>query len=169
MRRLAASLQIRSHAHFAKALLLSGRPLPPRTPTYGRLCEMLRRAILHTPQCDCVATSTSARMRAPKRARVECSGSGLAVVFPFPVFPLFPVSVADDHTRPANDDARSGGRCVALSPKYNNELASAYQLPEVSSRSRASSVRDSPVLPGAQTSLTFLSQKLAVCDGLKEH
>ena len=52
-------------------------------------CEMLRRAILHTT------------MRAPKRERVECSG--LAVVSPFPVFPLFPVSVANDHTRSASD------------------------------------------------------------------
>ena len=50
---------------------------------------------------------------------------------------------------------------MALSPKYNNEIASAYQLPAASSRSRASSARDSPVLSGSQNPLTFLSRKLA--------
>ena len=67
-------------------------------------CEMLRRASIHT-KCDCVATSAFARMRAPKRERVECSG--LAVVLPFPVFPLFPVSIANDQIRSTNDDTRS--------------------------------------------------------------
>ena len=47
---------------------------------------------------------------------MECSG--LAVVLPFPVFALFHVPVANDHERSANGDLGSGGRCVALSPKY---------------------------------------------------
>ena len=50
---------------------------------------------------------------------------------------------------------------MALSPKYNNEIAPAYQLPEASSRSRASSARDSPVLSGSQTPLAFFSRKPA--------
>ena len=98
-------------------------------------------------------------MRVPKRGRVECSR--LAVVLPFPVFPLFPMSVANDHTRSANDDPRSGGRCVALRPKYNNEIAQPISCPQLPHGASRRSARNSPGLSGSHAPLTFLSRKLA--------